>query len=191
MILFTDWFSFTHIAVWSKPYSKICLVAGVIQPSSDPSLDIGCFFHNVGTLTDDVKFRLLTNHWKPSSSYNFPQHVYQQVKRRFNIRWLSVYPWLAYSKELDGAFCLPCVLFGKQTGHNGFKLDKLYRSPLTNWVSATTKLSEHNNKSEFHRQANLLAVEFKKIHQEQAEPIDRQVSSLMLFRYGYYCHTYC
>ena len=38
---------------------------------------------------------------------------------------------LAYSKYLDGAFCLPCVLFGVQCGRNSNKLGKLYKSPLT------------------------------------------------------------
>ncbi len=61
-------------------------------------------------------------------------------------------------------------------GHNSSKLDKLYRSPLTNWVSATTKLSEHNSKSDFHRQSALFALEFKRVYREQTEPVHRQVN---------------
>ena len=50
---------------------------------------------------------------------------------------------LAYSKYLDGAFCLPRVLFGVQCGRNSNKLEKLYKSPLTLWTSAISRFTKH------------------------------------------------
>ena len=57
---------------------------------------------------------------------------YSNSIRHFVWSWLKRFPWLAYSKYLDGAFCLPCVFFfGVQCGRNSNKLDKLYKSPMT------------------------------------------------------------
>ena len=64
--------------------------------------------------------------------FDLPVSVECSNSIRYFLRsWLKRFPWLAYSKYLDGAFCLPCVLFGVQCGRNSNKLDKLYKSPLT------------------------------------------------------------
>ena len=66
--------------------------------------------------------------------------------------WLKRFPWLAYSKFLDGAFCLPCVFFWVQCGRNSNKLDKLYKTPLTLWTSAMSRFTKHaRGKCEMHR----------------------------------------
>ena len=96
-------------------------------------------------LIDDEKFNLMHNVWKLDMSYQFPVTIEAGgVCKRFVHQWLNRYRWLAYSKYLDGAFCLPCVLLGTQTGHNGAKLDKLLKSPLTYWTSACSKCEDQN-----------------------------------------------
>ena len=35
--------------------------------------------------------------------------------RKFKPEWLVRFPWLAYSKYVDGAFCLPRVCFGMES----------------------------------------------------------------------------
>ena len=88
---------------------------------------------------------------------------YMSSQRRWNIRILNVilcqwsrlkrFPWLAYSKYLDGAFYLPCVSFGVQCGRNTDKLEKLYKSPLTLtlWTSASSRFTKHGSgKCEMH-----------------------------------------
>ena len=55
--------------------------------------------------------------------------------------------WLQYSKVLNGAFCLPCVVFGRQLGINSSKVEKLVTSPLKDWSSAVTRLKMHNKSS--------------------------------------------
>ena len=75
-----------------------------------------------------------------------------EKQRKFLQEWLVKYPWLVYSKYLDGAFCLPCVCFGMECGKNGAKVDKLFRSPLTFWATARGKFDSHaSGKSEIHK----------------------------------------
>ena len=35
-----------------------------------------------------------------------------------NYCWLQLYPWLVYSKQENGGYCLPCVLFAS-CGYHG------------------------------------------------------------------------
>ena len=64
--------------------------------------------------------------------FDFPASVEcSNSNRHFVWSWLKRFPWLAYSKYLDCAFCLPCGFFGVQCGRNTNKLDKSYKSPLT------------------------------------------------------------
>ena len=51
-------------------------------------------------------------------------------KREFSYSWLEDYKWFQHFKALDGAFCLPCVVFGQQIGINSSKVEQLVTSPL-------------------------------------------------------------
>ena len=43
--------------------------------------------------------------------FDFPVSVeFSNSNRHFVWSWLKRFPWLAYSKYLDGTFCLPCKL---------------------------------------------------------------------------------
>ena len=101
------------------------------------SLDIGRFV-SMAAIDDDTKLSLINNHWKPPPDFKFPSS--ETSRRKFCASWLNRWSWLCYSKLYDGAFCLSCVLFGHQTGHNGSKLSKLFKEPLTNWQSAVTRM---------------------------------------------------
>ncbi len=121
---------------------------------------------------------MLTSHWTPPPGYRFPTEKMYGKNRSFSSDWLKVYPWLVYSPSINGAFCFPCVLFGCQSGHNNSKLDKLYQSPLTNWVKAAQKLSEHNTKSEVHKQSMVFCKELKSIQEKHKEPIKVQINKI-------------
>ena len=141
--------------------------------------DIGLLYQSTDSLTDDDKFELLTCHWKPPHGYRFPSEKMYGKNRSFSRDCLKLYSWLVYSPSLDGAFCLPCVLFGMKSGHNTGKLDKLYRSPLRNWVSAAQKLAEHNSKSQFHKQAIEFAEGFKAVQTKKLIPVKQQINSAL------------
>ena len=94
--------------------------------------DVGLVFKEIGSYSDQDKFRFIENMWKPGELFDFPASVEcSNSNRHFVWSWLKRFPWLAYSKYVDGAFCLPCVCFRVQCGRNTNKLDKLCKSPLT------------------------------------------------------------
>lgn len=61
-----------------------------------------------------------------------------------------------------GVYCKYCILFGATCKEkNYFKLDKLVKLPITFWTSASSKLHEHDTKSDVHRSATVVANEGK------------------------------
>ena len=75
--------------------------------------DICLVVRSVKQLDQDAKLVLLTNIWTPTYNLSFPVSVEgSNRKRKFSPKWLEIYPWLAYSQYVDGAFCKYWVLFG-------------------------------------------------------------------------------
>lgn len=143
--------------------------------SNVDSLDIGRFV-SLENIDDDTKLNLINNHWQPPTDFVFP--IATSSNRKFCYNWFQRWSWLCYSKLFDGAFCLSCVLFGCQTGHNGSKLSKLYKESLTNWQSAVSKLEYHQKHSDIHRDSMLSMVEFKNVMTGNTTGIDEQVDSM-------------
>ena len=137
-------------------------------------IDMGNLYQR-NSLDENSKLQILQKHWKPGKSHVFPV----RGSRKFNIKWLDRWSWLSYSKEVDGAFCVPCVLFGHQCGHNGSKLTKLYKEPLTNWQSAVTRFEEHDKKSNFHKESMAKAIHFKSIMTRKTQGIDKQYNKII------------
>ena len=133
------------------------------------------------SFTDAEKFRFIESIWKPDLLFEFPASKQTCGKeRKFRQEWLVKYPWLVYSKYLDGAFCLPCVCFGMECGKNGAKLDKLFRSPLTFWTTARGKFDSHaSGKSEIHKFSVMAMQNFLAAMRRQTAPIDQQLNRLM------------
>lgn len=102
--------------------------------------DIGNF---IGIPIDQVSRSLIDKIWKPSENFLFPAQ--ETSKRRFKYHWLLRYPWLAYSKRFDGAFCICCTLFGKSSDQ------QLCQVPFRDWKNAMSKFSKHNDKSPQHK----------------------------------------
>ena len=87
---------------------------------------------------------------------------------------------LAYSKYVDGAFCLSCVGFGVQCGRNTNKLDKLYKSPLTLWTCAISSFTKHaSGKCQMHNFAVIAMENFVINMRREAVPIDLQMNNLL------------
>ena len=125
---------------------------------SNHSCDVGHFYKlSAASFSDERMYNLLCGTWRPEHSSPF--HVIH-LGRRFQLNWLEKFTWLVYSRSLDGAFCLNCVLFGGESSHNASKLQYLYSLPLTYWKTALQKFSEHEQKSPKHLTATLKASNF-------------------------------
>ena len=71
--------------------------------------DVGLVFMEIGSYSDQDKFRFKENVWKPGKLFDFPASAKcSNNNRHFVWSRLKRFPWLAYSKY-DGTFCLPCV----------------------------------------------------------------------------------
>ena len=90
--------------------------------------DVRYFREKARNMNDSQKLQLIHNVFKPNRSYPFPKSA---DGRSFLYSWLEDYSWLCYSPSLDGAFCLPCVLFGDQFPNKNTKIKKLFSEPMT------------------------------------------------------------
>ncbi|XP_013403337.1 52 kDa repressor of the inhibitor of the protein kinase [Lingula anatina] len=150
--------------------------------TSDTRWDVSSCKQQDFSLTREEKFRYIKNLWYPPSRYEFPKKEEYGKMRAFNAAWLQQFNWLAYSSKEDGAYCLPCVLFGVQAGKNSHKLDRLMTSPLTTWTSALRKLKEHDSTSEVHKSAMVTYVEFKNSMESKSVPVIQQLDHALAKR---------
>ncbi len=105
--------------------------------------------------SDKDREELCRNCWMPPENFKFPVH---SDKRRFIHSWMGTWPWLRYSQDKDGAYCLCCVLFiqdlfgvGRGSHQSAQRLVSL---PLLNWRKATGVSDGHfsvHERTEYHR----------------------------------------
>ena len=162
----------TDKVISSDPYNN---GKTYIYSKYDPS----SFYLHPSKLSDDENYNMIKNVWKPTSDFSFPIRLFSKKKHRFNHQWLDKFPWLVYSQSIDGAFCLPCVLFGKRTGSNASKLDRLMLRPLTDWPCAPSRLCDHEMKSDIHRAAVSFMQEFMNVMENKTKPINQVHNSII------------
>ena len=133
--------------------------------------DIALFYDKVEKLTDNENYEILEKLWKPREDFEFSVTVQGKKNRKFVHKWLNGYRWLAYSKILNGAFCICCVLSGKRIGPNSHKLDRLLKSLFRCWVSAKVRFDNHERKSTIHQTLVSTMLKFKKVMQDQIKPL--------------------
>ena len=75
-----------------------------------PSKSTDELWTSLNALSKGEKFSFLYNHVQPPNALP-STFSYYGANCRFQISWLSKYPWLLYSPKLDGVFCGPCALF--------------------------------------------------------------------------------
>ena len=115
---------------------------------------------NFNNVTDEVKYNLLTKHFKSDSYYKFPVKFLDGSDRCLNFHWLIEYPFLAYSKINDSAWCLPCILFGENNKNKlvklpGFskqhKVDDKLKSHTSNGTHSTAMIAASGFKERFEK----------------------------------------
>ncbi len=167
----------------------------------------GRFLYDIGNIssekmTDSEKLEFMKSCWSPDSSFKFPAMTEGRNKgRKFQHDWLQSYPWLRYSKQLDGAFCLLCVLFlGKHGVGNGLHMapSVLVKLPARNWKVKTTffvnqkcwalviyfiflqngkEMFSTHEQSNFHLKCEETARRIGQIHDNKAQTVDTLVNA--------------
>ena len=155
-------------------------ITATILPSQG---DIGSVVTVVSNLTDQEKYRLLTDPFHPNRFYQFPCIKDSSGKNRFfKYDWLEKYPGLVYSPIAKGGFCKYCVLFTK-TDSSASTLGILVSRPLTSGRKATEILQNHffgkDGKGKLtHAQAVIDAEYFKQYIEGQSNPIEKLCDDL-------------
>ena len=123
-------------------------------------------------LPQEKKYALLTQHKRPPQGFQFPITFVGGCNRSFRPSWLSDHRWLAYSTQLDGAFCVPCALFNGSGVKGRLQLGKLVTRPFRAWQKMSEKFAEHQS-TKYHQACMELADDLKRRieHPQQALPV--------------------
>ena len=94
-----------------------------------------CLYCNeaMSDISDAEFYCLITKVYKPPKNFDFPE-----TERSFLFVWFEEFPWVYYSRWEDGAYCLPCILFGHEVVWSS-SLENLYRKPCRTWPTAVEK----------------------------------------------------
>lgn len=130
------------------------------------NIDIGLLVPNRLHLTSNQRKNAPENIWKPDPLFKFPAIEFSDSKRYFKWEWLNRYKWLCYSKILNGAFCLYCVLFcpekvGGASKSLGVIPKKFVNVQFTTYKNANENFISHEN-TNYHRNSFDAQEEFKK-----------------------------
>ena len=118
------------------------------------------------------KFSILTNHFKPNSNFKFPSRFLDGCQRSCKYSYLQQNPYFVYSREQDGLFCLPCVLFASKTN-----LGQLVSEKFNHWTKKTSKFSSHIS-NKYHQLAVTQADAFKSSFTRPELAIDNQLKGI-------------
>lgn len=133
--------------------------------------DIG---HYIGVpLTDQEKVETLGNIWMPDFRYEFPAVGSRNL--RFQLKWFSLWSWLAFSDFQQGAFCKYCVLFAPTGAGSGSQpLGQLCKSKFNKWKNAKEIFYIHQA-TKYHQQCIDEANTLTLIVSGKRKPIEVQL----------------
>ncbi|KAK7003521.1 52 kDa repressor of the inhibitor of the protein kinase [Biomphalaria glabrata] len=111
-------------------------------------LDVGFYWNK--DINDSLKVQILKEPWVPSKDYKFPVSTKRNL--RFQLNWLSRFPWISYSEYKSGAFCRICVIMGRSLEGKGThqRLGQLVSEPFRKWKNALEIFQAHAQ-SEYHK----------------------------------------
>ncbi|XP_057307823.1 zinc finger MYM-type protein 1-like isoform X2 [Hydractinia symbiolongicarpus] len=131
--------------------------------------DVSDYTDKVFQIKDDpLKVHdLIQNVYKPDHSYKFPK-----TNRSFRFEWLTKFSWLCYSPKVDGAYCLPCVLFGHKFSSKLSKIKKLFSEPFKYWPDACANFVKHESSTGLHAYTSATFTSFMANYFGNSQPID-------------------
>lgn len=147
-------------------------------------IDIGTvsnqLFQNKSSTSNNNIFKsnVFNSLFIPTKFYTFPSREFNKNKLKFQYNWLEKWEWLAYSKEINGAFCKYCILFGKDYVGKGSnqKIGCLVSKPFIKWKDTIEKFTSHSN-TDYHRFCTLTVDNFRKIGTGEMCDVPTQLNS--------------
>ena len=170
---------YTHTLWESLPLGR--------DPASSPSRDTGT---SIVDLDDECDIGKLLEcnidlhgpsrehkHWILTSEVNPDPTSYPRTRlcasgsfRQFQPSWKQQYPWLHYSRHLNGAFCQACTFFAPAKA-GGQALGQFVTKPFKSWVNKSQKMDVHA-KADYHMTAMTQMNEFLVWFQSPSEAIN-------------------
>lgn len=141
---------------------------GTVYAKSESPAD---FITAMQSLTMVEKYKLLTNHKVPRNDHIFPTQFLSGCNRSFRPAWLSQNPWMVYSEQVDGIFCIVCAIFCTDSS-KGYFVNKPFRA----WNKKGEKFKEHVN-SLYHQKCMELAEDFKCTYEHPQMAITSQIET--------------
>ena len=140
--------------------------------------DIGKIIESNLSLHDisrDMKYKILKLEVNPDVSC-YPRRPYNSgSSRQFQPAWKKQYPWLHYSKHVDGIFCHACVFFAPDKV-GGQTPGQFVTKPFRSWVNKTQKMNAHAAVV-YHEAAMTKMHEFVTRYKDPAQSIDTHFDS--------------
>lgn len=131
-----------HCNLQNRPnYNDIGFILNATMSAEDA-------INAISNLSDQEKYKLLKRHFIPPPSYTFRPRLQYGISRKCPKEFNRSYPWLVYSDNLDGVFCIHCALFAKDR----LQLNEIVNAPFNNWSKFKRKMDTHG-KALYHRDA--------------------------------------
>jgi hypothetical protein len=157
----------------SQEYNQLVCSTSIIDTSNVVNISIidirtvsnQLFQNNASTSNNNIfKSNVLNSLFIPTKFYTFPSREFNKKKLKFQYNWMKKWEWLAYFREMNGAFCNYCVLFGKDYVGKGSnqKVGSLVSKPFIKWKDSIEKFTPHSN-TDYQRFCTLTADNFRKV----------------------------
>ena len=141
-------------------------------PPSLINVDISKFESFLPSLNESERYRMITHCYVPEDNFVFPKHT----GRVFKKKWLKSFSWLRYSKDLNGGFCLPCVLYHKEVKLAGNPLKNLVSQPYKHFNGANTFFQKHETcPLGLHKKTMPKYIDFVSRMEGKTEGVNRQL----------------
>ena len=102
---------------------------------------INDLFNALDGLSNTEKYAYIFKHISPPRV--LPKTYSHGCYRKFDIDWITKYPWLRYSKQLDGTYFGPCAML--LPTHSRCDEGVLVNKPFNNWVKIIDILKTHSS----------------------------------------------
>lgn len=158
-----------------EPASQAEIPGPLVPPAICGLKDI-CYYADKAirpSLTDQVKYDLLTKHFRPCSEYQFLPRQEHGKQRRFQFGWLKRFPWLVYSVEANGGFCINCMLFGMGTADSDLGI--FVSRPNTYFTKSTSEMMKHSDKQS-HKAASVKTEDFLRVMKGEQANIHQMIN---------------
>ena len=138
------------------------------------------FFANRSNVpsSHDALYAAYSKPYVPEERFEFPYSTSGRQKQRFVQAWFRQFPWLTYSKSLDGGFCKVCVFFASDDNCKGGRLSALVRKPYRSYHRALQDFKSHQC-TEYHKIALTKAESFVSVMNKTITPVDEQLGLIL------------